>query len=481
MGGSRFGPKNESLEIAGTAGHHLEVETQYKSGSKSSMASSVPSTGMDLMLGAGGYCRRTTALCRGFAAAVAATLAVTAAQAADLGAAPYRAPSQYGVVGWGGWIFYPSVILGAVYDDNVFRSETNRVHDWGTRIVPSFTAEFNDGIHRTTAYGTVDARFYSENRQGDAVDAKAGFAHNYEAERDLVFRFSGDYVRQADPFTAGIVSAVGAPIVSNNTVNNLAGTASVQKDFYRAFVVLGGTVNQTNYDSSLQRGRDGTIYTTTGRGGVWITPYVNAFVQGSLDWRRYAFDPFDSSGYRVVGGLATPQVGLFQGEIYGGYQEEHYDNALFGRYGGSVYGAKLAYFPTRYWAIKALVDRTISVSAVTPGGAIVAAGGGAVIIGPGGVVLPALGTPMQVTHVALETDWGLWREVSVSGRFGYDHADYLNSIRVDNAWFAGARLNKDILRGLGVSLDYQYTRLSSNVPLNSYYRNMVMLGALYRY
>jgi Putative beta-barrel porin 2 len=82
-------------------------------------------------------------------------------------------------------------------------------------------------------------------------------------------------------------------------------------------------------------------------------------------------------------------------------------------------------------------------------------------------VLPALGTPMQVTHVALETDWGLWREVSVSGRFGYDHADYLNSIRVDNVWFAGARLNKDILRGLGVSLDYQYTRLSSNVPLNS--------------
>jgi hypothetical protein len=40
----------------------------------------------------------------------------------DAGAA-YRAPSQYGVVGWGGWIFYPSVILGAVYDDNVFRSD----------------------------------------------------------------------------------------------------------------------------------------------------------------------------------------------------------------------------------------------------------------------------------------------------------------------------------------------------------------------
>ena len=88
---------------------------------------------------------------------------------------------------------------------------------------------------------------------------------------------------------------------------------------------------------------------------------------------------------------------------------------------------------------------------------------------------------MQVTHTALETDWGLWRAVSVSGRFGYDHADYLDSTRVDDAWYAGIRLDKNIWQGPGVSLDYQYTRLNSNVPLNSYYRSVVMLGALYRY
>ena len=173
---------------------------------------------------------------------------------------------------------------------------------------------------------------------------------------------------------------------------------------------------------------------------------------------------FDSHGYRAVGGFASPQVGLFQGEVYGGYQEERYDNAVFGTYGGAVYGGKLAYFPTRYWTIKAIVDRTISVSAIAPGAAF--AFGGVPVIIVGGVAVPALGTPMQVTHTALETDWGLWRAVSVSGRFGYDHADYLNSTRVDDAWYAGIRLDKNIWQGLGVSLDYQYTRLNSNVPLN---------------
>jgi hypothetical protein len=269
--------------------------------------------------------------------------------------------------------------------------------------------------------------------------------------------------------------------VSNNNVNNFTGTASVEKDFDRVFVVLGETVNQTNYDDSLQRARDGTIYTTTGRVGFWITPYLNSFVQGSGDWRRYAAGGlFDSHGYRVTGGLATPQVGLFQGEVYGGYQAESYENSLFGNYSGSVYGGKLSYFPTRYWTIRAIVDRIISVSTLAPA-VSVAAVPAATLVGTSAIGIPLIGTPMQVTHTALETDWGLWRAVSVSGRFGYDHATYLNSIRVDDAWFAGARLNTNIWQSFGVSLDYQYTRLSSNVPLNSYYRNMIMLGALYRY
>ena len=126
------------------------------------------------------------------------------------------------------------MILGAVYDDNVYRSQTNRVHDWGTRGSSRASRGSSTTNHRTTVYGTADARFYSENRQGDAVDAKAGFAHIYEARRDLIFRFSGDYLRQADPFTAEIVTANGSPIVSNNNVNNLQGTASVQEGFSTA-------------------------------------------------------------------------------------------------------------------------------------------------------------------------------------------------------------------------------------------------------
>jgi hypothetical protein len=160
------------------------------------------------MVGAGGNRRIATALLGGLAAAVMAVLIMTSAVAADMDAPAYRAP-QSGIVGWGGWIFYPSVILGAVYDDNIYRSETNRIHSWGTRVIPSFTGELNEGIYRTSVYGTADARFYSDNTGANAVDAKAGIKHVYEAQRDLIFRFSGDYLRQADPFNAGVVAPNG--------------------------------------------------------------------------------------------------------------------------------------------------------------------------------------------------------------------------------------------------------------------------------
>jgi hypothetical protein len=67
---------------------------------------------------------------------------------------------------------------------------------------------------------------------------------------------SGDYVLQVDPFAAGVVIGRNAmPVISNNNVNNLSGTASVEKDLGRMLMLLSEPVNQTDYDDSLQRGR----------------------------------------------------------------------------------------------------------------------------------------------------------------------------------------------------------------------------------
>jgi hypothetical protein len=263
-------------------------------------------------------------------------------------------------------------------------------------------------------------------------------------------------------FTNGLVLPSGQPLVSDNQVNVLTGLASVEKDFDRAFVILGGQVNDTFYDNALQQARNGTIYTGIGRLGFWFTPFLNVFAEGSGDWRRYQSSLLDSSGYRVIGGLATGQIGLLQGEVYGGYQAENYDNSTaIGTNKSPVLGAKVSYFPTPYWTLRVAVDETLGVAAVmTP-------------------TTPV--TAMTVTQAALYSDWGLWRFWTVTARAGYDHATYVNSPRIDNAWFAGGRIGYEFWANLGISLDYQYSRLNSNVVINSYNQNRVFLGMLYRY
>src|SRR5665811_629896 len=93
----------------------------------------------------------------------------------------------------GGWRILPSVFVGGVYDSNTDQSATgtDRNSGVGLRVTPHLVGTHDDGIHKTTVYGVVDAEFFN----ADAVAATLGFSHNYEAMRDLTFNFQGNYTR----------------------------------------------------------------------------------------------------------------------------------------------------------------------------------------------------------------------------------------------------------------------------------------------
>ena len=53
------------------------------------------------------------------------------------------------------------------------------------------------------------------------------------------------------------------------------------------------------------------------RGGFWVTPQFNAFIETDVDLYRYYSRSFDdANGYKVIGGLASDLIGLFRGEVY---------------------------------------------------------------------------------------------------------------------------------------------------------------------
>jgi len=138
----------------------------------------------------------------------------------------------------------------------------------GARAVPYLNGFYDGGIHKTSVYGVADARFFDAN----TVSATAGATHRYEAMRDLIFNFYGNYTRQTDLFTNALNFNNGAigpnisgtpetnipvilnpfgttPSVNPASYNQYTGGASVLKTFENnIFATVSGTVFHIQYD-----------------------------------------------------------------------------------------------------------------------------------------------------------------------------------------------------------------------------------------
>src|SRR5215831_19332618 len=284
-----------------------------------------------------------------------------------------------------GWLLYPSIFVGATYDTNPNQTATDRNKGFGLRVAPRLTGTYDGGMQKSTFYGVVDARFFN----ADTVAATAGFTHLWQAQRDLLFNFYGNYTRQTDIFNSALQfnnGAIGPPATPNVNIpiilnpfgttpgvnpiayNQFTGGARVTKTFNEAFVILSGTAFDIVYDHSdnipfpFQTSHDGASFWISGRVGYHFTPSFYAFAQGDGIFQRFSNSLFDTNGYRVIGGVGSEDPNsLFKGEVYGGYQvqNQQQQNVLASGFvpnvlalgvpqdvNSPVFGGRLSYFPT---------------------------------------------------------------------------------------------------------------------------------------
>ena len=375
----------------------------------------------------------------------------------------------YEPVAVGSWLFSPSIDAGVLYDDNIYQTRINRVGSWGARLQPRFVAARTTGIHDTTAYGLLDAKLYPDNTRANAVDGRVGLTHRYEIQRDLVWRFQADYTRRTDDETGyDVLNGLGVTRVYSDPqqVNEFFGSTSIQKTWGRFFVGLGGAVLSTLYEDPKdalgrrvsQDEEDGTVFRAVGRVGYEISPALYAFAEPSINWWNYNASYLDSTGYRIVGGLGSNRISLFKGEVFAGYQEQDFDNAIIELVGGGVFGGRVSWFPTRDLTITATADQTLSVS-------------------PSSRSVFAQPEVTNTTGAGLQANWLAMRHIAARAQVGYQRVQYENSVRDDNVWRAGLGLTYMITPRLGMVADYAYTMVDSNIRDESYRRNRVTIGA----
>ena len=83
----------------------------------------------------------------------------------------------------------------------------------------------------------------------------------------------------------------------------------------------------------------------------------------------------------------------------------------------------------------------------------------------------------MVDTAKLVASWAMLRKVTLEGRAEFRHYQYLGSNRLDDGWLFGAQAIYWLTEKVGITLNYQYGMLNSNVAGVDYNRNFVSLGA----
>lgn len=416
----------------------------------------------------------------------------------------------------GGWLVYTSFFAGAVFNDNVRNSSMSKQSATGLRLRPSVTATLDLGIHKATAYALADGQIYpgshgsfwdlGNSTPASNVQARLGFSHLYQPFSDLTIGLGFDYTRQLGLFGLGLdgdrlssvfvpsgVVATGAP----RYTNQLTGVVSVQKELSNAFVTIQSRVQGVLYDSRsftptpFVRANpftqpNGVNFTTSARLGYWVGPSVYAFVEPGGSFQRYETFQSDGNGYRIVSGLGTDQIGLFKGEVYGGYQSLASAHGYFSEISSPAYGGRIDYSPTPYLTISGSADKTLGstapysvnqrgVSALDP--------------------LSLLARPVTVAKAfqsRLSAQYSFSPYWTANVRGGYGETRYANSPRVDTAWTAGAGASYTFWRNVALTLDYQFSRINSananafspfisDAWFGNYSQSVITAGITYKY
>ncbi len=376
------------------------------------------------------------------------------------------------------WLLYGGLGWGAACDFNVALSPTNQIKACGPRIVPSLVAEHNTGIQRTLLYGVGDIRWYPSVNQVQVADTTAGIVHVWEIQRDLIFRVQaqGKEDQQYSGFAGNLLPT---NVFLTTPLKYTQGyvSSSIQKNFGSFFTAIGGSFTGTDYQNLRdnlgntidEHFQNGTVSTINGRVGYHISPIIYTFIEPSVNEQRYVASRLNSEGYRAVAGIGSDRISLFNGEIYGGFAHQRFEDPTVGTVSVPVFGGKLSWYPTRFLTFTFTADRVFATSDFTQ--SLLATGP---ITNPSTGLLP--GSPTKTTTETLKAEWDFSRHFAFSAGIQNQQQDYLNSFRRDDLLTLTGGVTYKIRPNLGIQVSYNHQHLFTNLAGASFSNDFISVG-----
>jgi hypothetical protein len=372
----------------------------------------------------------------------------------------------------GSFLLYPELVVTGMYDDNVYSTQSGKIHDSAMIVTPSLWAQSAWTRHYAAFHASADFTRYRDRTEESSEDYRFGGEGRYDVSQATNFygglRFAQEHEDRESPDSRNGIEPTlykvsrgygGAYWELGNWSLRLGGNV-LKLDFNDVpFVSGSGATNIINNDD-----RDRTQYAAGLRVGYEIRPRLIAFGQLSADRRRYdssaddlGFER-DSNGVRAVLGLRAYAPGSYKLEAFVGGMRQNYNDARLADVSKPSVGANLVWNFGPKTTLAFIGDRTIEETTVS-----------------------VAGTPTVAASSYLNSYGQANLNHSFTDRFSMyvfgslSRADYQGIDRVDDYTGAGLGAVYRVARSFYIDLTYQARRLDSSIPSEDFSRNQVFL------
>lgn len=353
----------------------------------------------------------------------------------------------------GGFLIFPSVTVASSYDSNIFATKNDTKDDFIFNFLPGVEIRSNFPRHAINFAVQSDiGRYVTETREdyedfGTTLGGRLDITRNSRLTAQA--RFAKDHERRDDPEDPGAEE-------TRDPVEFYAysGSLGFQQEFNRFNVGLLGTFDRRDYDEqgseSNEDERDRNVFGGRVRTGYFISPRINAFLQGG--YRREQRDASNKSGrdnnvYSAAVGTEIDLTGLLFGEFFAGWSLQEFDESQFDSENGFDYGVNLTWNPTQLTTLR--------------------------LAGSGGFAPSDVGSSNLESRIALRVDHELLRNLLIGSEIAYERDDFQDTNRTDNTVDVGPNITYLINRYLSLGAGYTFTKRDSDQSNREFDRHLI--------
>lgn len=365
----------------------------------------------------------------------------------------------------GNYVVFPSLGTLVVFDDNIYRSDLNKVAD--IRFEQRPRVELRSSLPRHVLDMSLEGRIvnYTDNPDQDYAGYKAkvdGALHFDHAHTISVSVLSALEFEERGELLIDLAAAEPIPVFHNRA------SVGITRDAGRLYGTLMGTVESWDYADVDALGpglleqdqRDTIEYSTALRVGYRFSPGyelvaklrgVKTENQGDLLFDR------DSIGVDLVAGLAFETNPLLRFRLLGGYGFRDYQADNVEDIATALVEGRVTWLPTQYLTFYGTVSRQIvAADAVEPGGRI-------------------------ETLVSARAEYEIWHNIVMHGGLEFSQADFVGAFRTDKTLKGSIGFDYHASKNWLFTIKYEHAVRESTEDAFDMTRNRFMIGAKLRF